>query len=192
MWWSHSYFFSVWIHCVWTEFNLETNGTVEHLIIKRFLSICGGLSLSLSVCGFCCLWIEFNQETIGTVVYFIIKRFLSICGGLYLSLSVCGSWRLWTQFNLETNGIVEHQIFQAMCLSMWWSNSFCFNVWNHLPVHLIHQWISVNMLWSVSFSFSMLRQMSVNRCQWRNNWNSWSLNLSNVVFHYVGTCLIIQ
>ena len=92
MWCSHSYCFSVWIHCMWTELNLETNGTVEHLIIN---------------------W------------------FMSICGGLFLSLSVCGCWRLWTQFNLETIGTVEHQILQAMCLSMWWSNSFCFSVWIH-------------------------------------------------------------
>ena len=73
MWWSHSYCFSVWIHWVWTELNLETNGIVEHLSIKRFLSICGSLILSLSVCGYCRLWTEFNQETIGTAEHQILQ-----------------------------------------------------------------------------------------------------------------------
>ena len=100
---------------------------------KRFLSICGGLILSLSVCGSCRLWTEFNIETNGTVQHFIIKRFLSICGGLICSLSVCGFFRLWTELNLETNVTVEHLIHLAFSVNMWFPVSFYFSVWMRLP-----------------------------------------------------------
>ena len=81
------------------------------------------------------------------------KRFMSICGCLTLSLSVCGCCCLSTEFNIETFWTVEHQILQATCLSMWWSNYFCFSVLNHPPV---------------------------NRIKKGSDWNSWPLNHSDI------------
>ena len=59
---------------------------------QQYLSICGGLIIYSSVCGFLFLWTEFNQETNGTVKHQSSKRYLSVCGGLGLSLSV--SWSI--------------------------------------------------------------------------------------------------
>ena len=130
---------------LWTELNLETNGTVKHFIIKRLLSICGGLILSLSVCGSCRLWTLFNIETNKTVEHLIINRFLSMCGCLYLFLSVCGFICLWTEFNLETIGTVEHEILQAFPVNICMSYSLCTSVWMLPPVDLSN---------TVSFYFS--------------------------------------
>ena len=188
VWWSDSLCFSVWIHCVWTQLNLETNGTVEHLIIKRFLSVCGGLFSSLSVCGSSRLWTELNLETNGTVKHFIIKRFLSICGGLILSLSVCGSYRLWTLFDIETNETVEHLIikrFLSMCGCLYLFLSVC---------RFIRLWIELNLETIGTVEHEILQVFPVNMCRSYSLCTSvWMLppvNLSNVVSVYL-LCILV-
>ena len=42
--------------------NLETNGTVEYLIIKRFLSICGGVGLCVCVDPLCVIRIQSRNK----------------------------------------------------------------------------------------------------------------------------------
>ena len=118
--------------CLWTEFNQETNETVKHQSSKRFLSICGSLYLSLSVCGSCRLWTDLNYETIRTVEHQI---FQVISVSMWWSVSISFSvWIhcVWKELNLETIGTFYQLKHQVISVSMWSSNPFYFSVWMNL------------------------------------------------------------
>ena len=159
---------------------------------KRFLSICGSLFSSLSVCGSSRLWTELNLETNGTVKHFIIKQFLSICGGLILSLSVCESCGPWTLFNIETNETVEHLIIKRFlsmcgCLYLFLSVCGCICLWIEYNLetigtveHEILQAFPVNICRSYSLCTSVWMLPPVNQTQSRDNWNCWASNSFNL------------
>ena len=140
MWWSNGLFVSVCESIrVWTELNLETNGTVEHLIIKRFLSICGGLFLFFQcVDAFACEQnlIKKQLELLSIEIFkcypVIMWRSYSLCN------TVCGCMPfLWTfyNFNQETIGtllnILIHQSISCQYVVVLYS--FYFSVWMPIP-----------------------------------------------------------
>ena len=97
----------------------------------------------------------------------------SVMCGQASTENMCRSTSVWMLppvniIQSRTIGTVEHQILQAIPVSMWWSHSFHFSVWTRLPV---------------------------NRIQSRNNLNHWAFNSSTdssqyvVVFFFLFQCV---
>ena len=98
------------MHWLVLGFNEETIGTVEHQFIKQFLSICSGLILSMSVCGYICMWTELNAETLGRLEHLICQL---IPVNMWWSYS--SSFSIWrhmpvNRIQKQTNWNVEHLI----------------------------------------------------------------------------------
>ena len=96
MWWSNDFSFSMHVDaiCLWTEFNQETNGTVEHFnhqaISCQYVAV---WFLLCSVCWSIHLWTEFNQETNGTVKHSILSsdscQYVVVCFFVFQCVDPC-------------------------------------------------------------------------------------------------------
>ena len=130
---------------------------------KWYLLVCGGLILSLSVCG--CIACEQNsiKKQLEVLSNWNIKRYLSVCGGLIISISVCGL--IWNEYILIKK--------QLELMSSWSSSDSC-------------QCVFVFFL-----SFNVWMLSPVNTIQRKNNWNCWAFKPSSVVSQYVVVSLFL-
>ena len=138
-------------HCV-AAYTCERNSMQKHLYlfriepIKRYLTICGGLHLCISVCGCGYLSTEHNEETIGTLAH-LSQQVMSVNMWYWdcLSFSSIGS-------SGRVGGAKKHEIYVAafgshlfydLFLQGWGGamapsapplDPLLFSVWIHIPV----------------------------------------------------------
>ena len=92
MWWSISFSFSVWILPPVETIQSRNNENCwasnlpKHLLVCH---VCGGLFLSLSLCGYCCLWTIQSRNNSELLSIKYLKQHLPVCGGNILIL-ICG------------------------------------------------------------------------------------------------------
>ena len=93
------------------------------------MTICGGLRLSISVCGGVYLSKENNKKTIRNVEELIHAVMCGNMRCLFLSISVCGCGYMLRDHNEETIGTVAHLRHQHMSVNMCYSDYSSLRVW---------------------------------------------------------------